>query len=174
MPLRAVMLLLYRTHLLGGFAAGYLATGSVACGTASAVFSLLPDIESPKSFIGRRLLPVSVAGKLVFGHRQAFHSLIGAFLFAAAAHLFFGPHFSGAGVSCFAGYVSHLALDSFNPAGVPWLWPYRKRFSFPLVETGSIAERMVVLPGLAGIVSLLFIRGFFISVANLLKGAVIR
>jgi inner membrane protein len=47
-----------------------------------------------------------------------------------------------------AGYLSHLVMDSFNPQGVPWLWPLRKHFGLPLVKTGSFLERIAVVPAI--------------------------
>lgn len=47
-----------------------------------------------------------------------------------------------------AGYLSHLVMDSFNPQGVPWLWPVKKHFRLPLVKTGSLFERVVMMPAM--------------------------
>lgn len=142
--------MLYRTHAAGGFIAGYLLTGSLSCGAVAAAAALLPDVESPKSFVGQKLPGVSHAGELVFGHRQAFHSLpaavgflIVAFVFSKSVHL--PSYFAFAG---FAGYLSHLLLDTFNPAGVPWLWPFKLRFRIPLTQSGGPLEKVLVLPAL--------------------------
>jgi inner membrane protein len=141
------MRLLYKTHVVGGFIAGYLLTGNLAFSAVSAVFALLPDIDSPQSYIGRKI-PISYAAKKVFGHRQAVHSLIAAIVFSAAGLLLQRwVHWpSWFAVAVFTGYASHLALDTFNPQGVPWLWPWKFRFRVPLVQTGSALERWVVLP----------------------------
>jgi hypothetical protein len=53
---------------------------------------------------------------------------------------------TGGPMAVLTGYVSHLVLDTFNPAGVPWLWPCRFRLRVPAVQTGSILERLVVMP----------------------------
>lgn len=42
-----------------------------------------------------------------------------------------------------AGYISHILADILNPAGVPLLWPIKKRFRVPLIRTGSFAEKML-------------------------------
>ncbi len=133
--------------MVGGFIAGYLLTGNLACGAVSAVAALLPDIDSPQSFIGSKI-PVSYVANKVSGHRHAFHSLVASVVFFGAgfllqrlAHL--PPWFAAA---VFIGYVSHLALDTLNPAGVPWLWPWKFRFRIPMVQTGGLLERLVVMP----------------------------
>jgi inner membrane protein len=142
------MRLLYRTHIVGGFIAGYLLTGNLAFGAVAAVAALLPDIDSPQSFLGRKVVPVSYVANKAFGHRQAVHSLIAAIVFSAAGLLLqrwahWPPWFA---VAVLAGYVSHLALDTLNPQGIAWLWPWKFRFRVPLVQTGSALERWVVLP----------------------------
>lgn len=142
--------MLYKTHVIGGFAAGFLLTGNPACGAVSAAAALLPDIDDPHSFIGRKLFPVSWAANRGCGHRHAFHSLIAAVVFSAAALLAqilaHWPHWIA--MSVFIGYVSHLVLDTLNPAGVPWLWPCPFRFRIPLVPTGGLLERLIVKPAI--------------------------
>src|SRR5699024_9880447 len=40
--------------------------------------------------------------------------------------------------------LSHLILDSFNPLGIMWLYPYKKkRFHISRIETGSWSELFV-------------------------------
>lgn len=151
--------MLYKTHLFGGFIAGFLLTGSLACGAVSAVAALLPDIDDPKSFIGSTVSPVSyVAGK-EFGHRHAFHSLIAAAAFAtigllAQRHFHWPPWVP---LAVLIGYASHLALDTFNPAGVPWLWPLGFRLRVPVVQTGGILEKFVLAP--VGFIAAIFLIG---------------
>jgi inner membrane protein len=143
-----VDLLLYKTHLLGGFLAGFILTGSLACGAVSAAAALLPDLDAPKSFIGSVLSPVShVVGK-EFGHRHAFHSMLAALLFEGlgllARRYFHWPPWVPEAV--FIGYASHLLLDTLNPSGIPWLWPLKFRFRIPLFQTGGFLERFVLAP----------------------------
>lgn len=143
--------MLYATHAAGGFITGYLATGSLSCGVVAAAAALLPDVESPKSFVGRKLPGVSHAGSLIVGHRNATHSLL-----AALGVFLIGLLFSKtAGFPvpfvwvAFIGYLSHLILDTFNPAGVPLFWPLKMRLRIPIVQTGSALEKLIVFPVLA-------------------------
>ena len=46
--------------------------------------------------------------------------------------------------SLFLGEISHLLLDSLNPFGIMFLWPFKKkRFRFFEITTGSKAEDVV-------------------------------
>jgi inner membrane protein len=89
--------------------------------------SLLPDIDHPKSYLGRRLYPISVLIHKLFGHRGFTHSLlstsfigiIGA-VYWASNPLFFG--------GLLLGYLSHLLGDMFTPRGIPLFYPKRKRY----------------------------------------------
>lgn len=123
----------------------------------AAVGSLLPDVDHAGSAPNHAL---GLAGKVtaaVVSHRSATHSL--AFC-AVVAAIMFVLHASTLYVyAALAGLLSHLALDSLNPRGVPWLWPVGKHISTaPLViTTGSAVEKVVVLPVLyASVIYLLF------------------
>lgn len=141
--------MLYKTHAAGGFVAGLALAGDPISGLIAMASSLLPDIESPDSFIGRKLPIISHGNKLVFGHRQVFHSLIGALaFFLISLILVKGFHLPiNYAMAVFIGYLSHLVLDSFNPAGVPWLWPLEFRLKIPVTQPGGIIERFILLPG---------------------------
>lgn len=138
--------MLYKTHLGLGFAAGLILTGSVAGGAIGAGAALVPDIESPRSYVGRRLPGVSHAAKMAFGHRQALHSLAGSVIFAVIVLIVSKFYPGNYLLPAFAGYVSHLILDTLNPEGVPWLWPLKFRLRLPLTEPGGLLERVVIFP----------------------------
>lgn len=80
---------------------------------ALAVGTLLPDIDSASSTLGRRM-PVSLS---FLGHRTWTHTLwalaLLLFLSAAVRPLAW----------CALGYATHLALDSLSSRGVCWLYP---------------------------------------------------
>jgi membrane-bound metal-dependent hydrolase YbcI (DUF457 family) len=45
------------------------------------------------------------------------------------------------------GVLSHLVLDTLTWGGVPWLWPWKRRFrARPALHTGSWVENAVVFP----------------------------
>lgn len=104
--------------------------------------SLLPDIDHPASWIGRRSRPVSTAISRVFGHRGVTHSAL-----AAVALVILLNHrgYSHAIVSAAAvGYLSHLAADMLSPAGLRLAWPLRWTWAVPVYKTGSASEAIVV------------------------------
>lgn len=105
----------------------------------AAISSLLPDIDYPASFVGKRLLFLSVPISAVFGHRGITHSLL-AVIAAAFAVIHYGA--TGFMASAVAiGYLSHLVGDFFANSGVPLFWPYKRRFASPLVfNTGGFME----------------------------------
>jgi len=164
--------MLYRTHLAAGLCTGFLiaakAGGDISLVVlASAVGALLPDIDQPRSYIGRKV-PVSYGAYLIAGHRGLFHSLAGAVgvaLVALVALQKWTPAYSFLWLSLAAGYLSHLVLDTLNPSGVPWLWPLKQRLSVPLVRTGSVWERLFVSLPLYLVVALMVI--------SVLKGSVL-
>lgn len=105
--------------------------------------SLAPDIDHPKSFIGRRLKPLSVPISWAFGHRGLSHS---AWALAACGYAVLGPHACPYAIPFVVGYLSHLAGDLITPAGLALMWPLRRRrtFALPIMKTGSFLEQVFV------------------------------
>ena len=123
---------------------------------AAGVGSLLPDIDHPKSVVGKALKPISMFISSIFGHRGITHSLIGVLIFwvggyMALEHLFGasarGLHGWSAWFFALAvGYNLHLAGDLFTSTGIPLFWPVRKRVRSPLrFSTGGLGEWLFVL-----------------------------
>lgn len=111
--------------------------------------SLLPDIDHPKSWVGRRTRPVSTAIASALGHRGVTHSAI------AVAGLTFLLLHAGYGRDAVAaltiGYLSHLAADMLTPRGLRLAWPFPGTWSLPLCRTGSATENLIVLLLIGGI-----------------------
>jgi len=120
--------------------------------------ALLPDIDEPRSFIGRRLWVLSriirlfdiflrQGGKSFLGHRGAFHSLLPIVLFGG---LYFGIDQASITYSdeiqlfiqgIIIGYLSHLLLDLLTNRGIPLLYPFSsKKISISLFSTSSTGE----------------------------------
>ena len=112
-------------------------------GTALAVFgALLPDIDHPQSWVGRRTRPVSTALAAALGHRGITHSAL-AVVFLVVLLLHGG--FRQASVTALAvGYLSHLAADMLTPRGLRLAWPLRPIWGVPLCRTGSPMEALIV------------------------------
>ncbi len=104
---------------------------------AAVLGSLLPDIDHPQSWAGRKMRAVSVPLSLLVGHRGITHSAV-AVVAGLALLLVMGMGWMAAPVV--VGYLSHLLADSLTPSGVPLLWPSRRRFTLNLCQTGSVTE----------------------------------
>lgn len=116
------------------------------------VGSLLPDIDHPRSWIGRRIPMISIPLSALVGHRGITHSLL-AILTTAFVGIMgltrwgmdlgqWAPLVAGL---CL-GYASHLFGDWASNSGIPLLWPLPKRFRSPVVFcTGGIEERIMAI-----------------------------
>ncbi len=117
---------------------------------AAAAGALLPDIDHPSSWLGRRVWVVSKPLSRLIGHRGLTHSLL-----AVAGGLMLldalrpGRMLAGLVEPLAVGYLSHLAMDALTPAGVPLLWPWRQRFGVALCSSGGAMEMLVVAAILA-------------------------
>lgn len=133
---------------------------------ALAIFgSLLPDIDHPKSWLGRKVPFLSVPISALFGHRGITHSLL-----AISFWLFVMTTQPGwMGLPLALGYLSHLLADSLTPAGVPLLWPVKKRFGVSVCTTGSPAETLVVAVVAGGAVWLGLGKPHWLSLHHLLS-----
>ena len=109
--------------------------------------SLLPDLDHPKSWLGRRIPFISIPLSALVGHRGVTHSLfaIVATLVGAYAGI---AKWGGAsaplllGVSI--GYASHLLGDWASNSGIPLMWPKKRRYKSPIpFFTGSWEEKVL-------------------------------
>jgi inner membrane protein len=111
--------------------------------------SLLPDVDHPASWVGRRSRPVSTLVAGLFGHRGVTHSLLAVAGCAAVLRWAAVPHWAAAPLV--VGYLSHLAADLLTPGGLRLAWPAGGRVCIPLCRTGGLLEPVVVGLCLAGI-----------------------
>jgi inner membrane protein len=105
--------------------------------------SLLPDIDHPKSLVGRRLWFISVPLASIFGHRGMTHSLlaIGLWVWVMLRGLAWDQEMAA---SAAVGYLSHLAGDWATVGGLPLLWPWRRRFQAPFgFKSGGLTETVL-------------------------------
>jgi inner membrane protein len=115
---------------------------SPACLALALTGSLLPDLDHPKSWLGRRLRLVSRPVAALLGHRGITHSAL------AVAACVWGLTQGGAPRWVVAplavGALSHLAADLLTPAGLRLAWPMRRTWALPLCRSGSAMEPLVV------------------------------
>jgi inner membrane protein len=107
--------------------------------------AIIPDIDHPKSIIGKLFYPISAPIERRYGHRTITHSLIGwaiaTVLFAVIIGLIsFIPIISDLGwsdlpirwIAAFSiSYFSHLVLDMLNKRGSQMFWPDSGRDVIP-------------------------------------------
>ena len=98
--------------------------------------SLLPDIDYPKSLIGRCFRPFSKILNRRFGHRTITHSIFVLFvsflLLAVVENTFL--HQTTISKIYFLGFFSHLVLDMMTVQGVPLFYPFLRN---PCVLPGN-------------------------------------
>lgn len=111
--------------------------------------SVLPDIDSPRSYIGRVLPFASIPIERQWGHRTITHSLL--CLFALSVIIWPLLIFQ---TPCYAalllGYLSHLIADCATKSGVPLFYPNPAACVFPgsakyRIKTGSTGERCLLI-----------------------------
>ena len=100
--------------------------------------TLLPDIDLPTSYLGKRLWFLSWPISLFSRHRGLFHGLFfGAFVFFVL--LLVGLPFS-VYFGFLVGFASHLFIDALTPAGIMPLQPLLSFRVRGFVKTGSLLE----------------------------------
>ncbi len=111
--------------------------------------SLLPDVDSPRSYIGRMMLFASIPIERRWGHRTITHSLLCMFALSVVTSPLLAYQ-----TACYAaillGYMSHLIADSATKSGVPLFYPHTAVCVFPgsaryRVKTGSLLGEGTVL-----------------------------
>jgi len=113
-----------------------------ACLGLAILGSLLPDIDHPKSWLGKRLRPLSSTIAAALGHRGITHSATA--VAACAWVLSHGGAPRWVVDPLAVGYLSHLAADMLTPSGLRLAWPLRQTWALPLCKSGSPFEPLVV------------------------------
>jgi inner membrane protein len=135
----------YHSHIvaslcLGAAVAAHTSLSFTASYTAGVVIgSLLPDIDEPKSYVGRRSMGMSNKVKEAFGHRGMTHSLL---VWGVIALVISWESPSLFAVGLVLGYLFHIFEDFLSVQGVPLFWPFTaKRFKIPIYRTGNFVEK---------------------------------
>ncbi len=102
----------------------------------SLFFSILPDIDHIKSFIGRNFFFISYFIYRIFGHRKFIHSILFFFLFYFFIFKYnkifiLNTKFIYIKYSFFIGYLSHIIIDMLTIKGVKLFWPININFRLP-------------------------------------------
>ena len=115
--------------------------------------ALLPDLDHPRSLLGRQLPWISGPLSRLFGHRGFTHSLLAVGMAVWGLAQVEAPWLLSGAVkdALIVGYLSHLLGDWLTPMGIPLLWPWRRRFRLPglPIRSGGGYERAFCLLTLA-------------------------
>jgi len=139
--------MLTRTHLAFGFLTALIIKNIIPTGNVYIFFGLvllgavLPDIDSPNSFISNKLFLLKPF-TLLTKHRGIFHSLIGALILPGLVFYLISRTY---GFALFLGYVSHLLIDGLTLEGVNFLHPISKLHLSGFVETGKLLEHIILI-----------------------------
>ena len=139
---------MFRTHLALGFLFGLLSlklfdlSYPVIFIMLVTMFSSLPDIDHPKSKIGRKLFFISFPIKFIFKHRGFFHSL---FPPVILFFIFFSINLKLVALSLFIGYLAHLAGDAVTKEGINFLHPLTTFKIQGPIRTGGKFETIIFI-----------------------------
>jgi inner membrane protein len=116
---------------------------------AAGASSLLPDIDTNQSTLGKIFQPISKYLDENYGHRTLTHSWLGlgALAILCIPFYFWTPSIYFA---ILIGFISHLIIDCFNKTGIPFFWPSEVYFVLPgnprwRIEVGSKAETILCI-----------------------------
>lgn len=140
------------THTAAGISVGILLSNclnadignTVVMVSCSMIGSIFPDIDNASSKIGHHVKPASYLIQLFIGHRTVFHAPV-LYLILGIMITATYPRTMPYVTSFLIGAASHILLDSFNPAGVPLLWPINKHFHIANFKSGGIMDRCLGL-----------------------------
>lgn len=152
-----------QTHAVVGANAVWIAvlTGTVDQSTiplalVGVVAGLLPDLDASAAkihFIGGGLLGTF---RGIMNHRGFMHSLLVLGILSAMSFVFLRQYHPLIPYAFALGYLSHLIIDGFNFAGVPYLLPFKAKFhlvpKFLRTPAKGIIDQLLFVSGLLGIV----------------------
>ena len=162
-------IMLAKSHMALGLIGGF-GVASLTSNQANAIVllplvvfgSLLPDIDEPRSFIGRKFPIISHIVSLSFTHRGFTHFFIFPFLIILLG-LVLLPYYKTYAFVCFAisfGIFLHQIGDMLTISGIPYyFFPFSKAKAVLLpsalrFKTGSATEKMIFSIVLVPIIAL--------------------
>lgn len=140
--------MLYKTHIAGGLALGYILFNKVPMlnvditesktliiiTSGLVLGSLFPDIDHKNSYLSRKLKPVSFITSKVFKHREFTHSIVGTISISYLMYFILSKtnmeymYKSMFSKAFTIGIISHIILDMMTISGVVLFYPlYKKR-----------------------------------------------
>ncbi|MEA3378021.1 MAG: metal-dependent hydrolase [Nanoarchaeota archaeon] len=105
-------------------------------------FGLIPDMDMPKSKLGKKHKIISNILHILFGHRGFIHTIFPAIFFFA---IFYYYGFIEIAIASILGYLGHLLLDILTPYGLKVFYPFSKVNFRGFVKTGGFIEYIIQL-----------------------------
>lgn len=133
------------------------------------VSSVLPDLDTTSSILGKALFPVSWLTKHFIGHRTVFHSVLTWTSVIAVTALAF-PESTSYTAALMLGTASHLILDLMNPSGLMLFWPIPIRLGLGICRSGGVIDKalcriFLMITGCEGVLYILhFLRNYIAEV----------
>ncbi len=137
--------------------------------------SLLPDIDEPRSFIGRKFPLISRIFSISFSHRGFTHFLIFPLIFVVVGAIFTHPLITPIFFALAYGIFLHQIGDMLTISGIPhYFFPISRKKAVLLPQilrfrTGSIAEKIILIFILTPLIAIsaVFIFGDATHIQNL-------
>lgn len=140
--------MMFKTHLAFGFLIGLISLKIFSVSYPYlfvflvTIFSSLPDIDHPKSKIGRKFFFISWPISLIFRHRGFFHSIFPALILFLLLS-YFNLNFLALAVAI--GYLSHLLGDAITKEGINFLHPLSTFKIQGPISTGATLEMLLFI-----------------------------
>lgn len=156
-----MIIVLYKTHIVGGIALGYILFNKVPelnvdmaqsknliIVTSGLILgSLFPDIDHKNSYLSRKIRPLSNITSKIFKHREFTHSIIGTAVFSYMMYFILSKmkidakYVNMFTISFTIGIISHILLDIITVAGVVLFYPlYKKRIRIALFKSNGYSK----------------------------------
>jgi len=103
------------------------------------IFTVIPDIDSHKSKVGKNTFPLSIILELFFSHRGFIHTIWPP-LFIFFIFWYFG--YTPIGFAAMLGYLLHILMDSLTLGGVN-LFGFKKYKA--IIKTGGFFEKVFAI-----------------------------
>ncbi|MFD1362699.1 metal-dependent hydrolase [Lentibacillus salinarum] len=139
----------WTTHSLSGMVAGFAVTGGDWKGAvAGGIAGMVPDIDEPRSHIGRPFFFLAIPINKIFGHRTLTHSL----LFTVVLGFILWPFLSSSIVlGTVAGMLAHISGDMVT-GKVKFLYPLQVSIGIPVSRFNYLLIDRITRLGLGVIV----------------------
>lgn len=114
----------------------------------ASIGSLLPDIDTPNSRIGKNIPIISFFIKLFLKHRGLLHTPLCGIIFSILVGFLpvVGMYM---GLGLFLGYMLHLVQDTFTQQGISWAFPISNRkFHILGISSKNIILQTVISIGI--------------------------